>query len=153
MKRTQSIDGAVEAQHRVHGVKRASARLLVVDPTATTRLITHHALRALGCRHIDEVSDGIAALNALAVGRYDLLISTWRPPQLEARDLLWLIRQSPDRGYLPVIIADVVTPALVQEAADSGVSAFLPRPFGLTTLGVTLDVFLGRDPSRAPFVS
>lgn len=123
---------------------RRDARLLVVDDEPLSRVATHHALRALGCRVIDEASEGAIALQLLASERYDLVISNWRMASMSGRELLKLIRGTPRLSAMPVVVATPVTPKIVAEAADAGVSAFLPRPFGFTTLEEILRIFIGR---------
>jgi len=135
-------------------MKRRDARLLVVDDELVSRVATHHALRALGCRVIDEATHGAAAMQLLAAQPYDLVISNWKMRGMGGDELLWLIRHTPQLAPLPVVIATEVTPEIVAEAAEAGVSAFLPRPFGFQTLEEVLRIFIGRhvptDFSPAP---
>lgn len=123
---------------------RRDARLLVVDDEPLSRVATHHALRALGCRVIDEASEGAIALQLLASERYDLVIANWRMASMSGRELISLMRETPHLSSVPVVVATPVTPKIVAEAADAGVSAFLPRPFGFNTLEQILKTFLGQ---------
>lgn len=125
-------------------MRRRDARFLVVDDEPLSRVATHHALRALGCRVIDEASEGATALRLLANGRYDLVISNWRMATMSGSELLRLIRGTPALSGTPVVVATQVTPKIVAEAAEAGVSAFLPRPFGFGTLEEILRIFIGR---------
>jgi two-component system, chemotaxis family, chemotaxis protein CheY len=129
---------------------RRDARLLVVDDEPLSRVATHHALRALGCRVIDEASEGAIAMQLLASERYDLVISNWRMASMSGRDLLKLIRGTPRLSGVPVVVATPVTPKIVAEAADAGVSAFLPRPFGFNTLEEILKIFLSKPAALKP---
>lgn len=122
---------------------RRDARLLVVDDEPLSRVATHHALRALGCRVIDEASEGAVAMQLLSLEHYDLVISNWRMNSMSGRELLTLIRGTPRLSATPVVVATPVTPKIVAEAADAGVSAFLPRPFGFHTLEEILRIFIG----------
>ncbi len=125
-------------------MKRRDARFLVVDDISLSRVATHHALRALGCRMIDEASQGPRAVELLAEQHYDLVISNWKMPEMSGRELLHLIRSTPRLAGTPVIIATPVTAEVVAEAAEAGVSAFLPRPFGFQTLDEVLRIFIGK---------
>ena len=49
----------------------------MVDDVPLSRVATHHALRALGCRMIDEASQGPRAMELLEEQPYDLVISNW----------------------------------------------------------------------------
>ena len=125
-------------------MKRRDARFLVVDDISLSRAATHHALRALGCRLIDEASQGPRAIELLGAEHYDLVISNWKLPQMSGRELLRLIRSTPRLAATPVIIATPVTAEVVAEAAEAGVSAFLPQPFGFQTLEEVLRIFIGK---------
>jgi two-component system chemotaxis response regulator CheY len=125
-------------------MKRRDARLLVVDDELVSSVATHHALRALGCRVIDEATHGAAAMQLLGASPYDLVISNWKMRGMGGDELLWLIRHTPRLANVPVVIATEVTPEIVAEAAEAGVSAFLPRPFGYQTLEEVLRIFIGR---------
>ena len=125
----------------------------MVDDIPLSRVATHHALRALGCRLIDEAEQCPQALALLAEQHYDLVISNWKMTALVSsaaaapmggRELLQLIRTSPRTAGMPVVIATPVTAEVVTEAAEAGVSAFLPRPFGFQTLEEVLRIFIGK---------
>jgi two-component system chemotaxis response regulator CheY len=107
----------------------------VVDDEHSSRVATHHALRALGCRLIDEASQGASALHLLAGQQYDLVISNWRLRSMSGGELLHFIRHTPQLAALPVVIATPVTPEIVAEAV--------------------LQLFLGREepPERRSFLS
>lgn len=130
-------------------MKRRDARLLVVDDVPLSRVATHHALRALGCRVIDEAAQCPRALELLAEQHYDLVITNWNMADMSGRELLQLIRNTPRAAGTPVVIATPVTAEVVAEAAEAGVSAFLPRPFGFQTLEEVLRIFIGK-PSSEP---
>lgn len=129
-------------------MKRRDARLLVVDDEPLSRVATHHALRALGCRVIDEASHGARALQLLSAEHYDLVIANWKLPSMSGRELLHFIRTTPQLAGVPVVVATTVTAQVVAEAAEAGVSAFLPRPFGSQTLEEVLRIFIGRPAAQ-----
>ena len=131
-------------------MKRRDARLLVVDDDSLSRVATHHALRALGCRVIDEAAQGAVALQLLAEQHYDLVISNWKMRSMSGRELLALVRHTPRFASVPVVIATTVTAEIVADAAEAGVSAFLPRPFGFQTLEEVLRIFIGRPSPPEP---
>lgn len=125
-------------------MNRRDARLLIVDSNAASRLATHHALRALGCRIIEEASSAVEALALLRAEHVDLVITDWALAGQSARDFLRTLRGEPRWRTLPVVAAVRVTSELVSEAADAGINGFLPRPFGLEALDATLTLFVGR---------
>jgi two-component system, chemotaxis family, chemotaxis protein CheY len=128
-------------------MKRRDARLLVIDDVPLSRVATHHALRALGCRVIDEAAQCPRALQLLSQQHYDLVITNWKLADMDVRELLHLIRHTPRTAGTPVVIATPVTPEVVAEASEAGVSAFLPRPFGFQTLEEVLRIFIGKPGS------
>jgi CheY-like chemotaxis protein len=102
---------------------------------------------------IDEAEQCPQALALLAEQHYDLVISNWKMTALASsassapmggRELLQLIRTTPRTAGMPVVIATPVTAEVVTEAAEAGVSAFLPRPFGFQTLEEVLRIFIGK---------
>lgn len=135
-------------------MERRDARLLVIDDIPLSRVATHHALRALGCRVIDEAEQCPRALQLLSQQHYDLVITNWKMADMNARELLHLIRHTPRTASMPVVIATSVTAEVVAEASEAGVSAFLPRPFGFQTLEEVLRIFIGKpaapENQRAP---
>jgi two-component system chemotaxis response regulator CheY len=141
------LDGAgvVGARFQLEqSMKRRDARLLVIDDVPLSRVATHHALRALGCRRIDEAEQCPRALQLLSEQHYDLVISNWKMADMGGRELLHVIRHTPRTAGTPVVIATAVTAEVVAEASEAGVSAFLPRPFGFQTLEEVLRIFIGR---------
>lgn len=130
-------------------MKRRDARLLVVDDVVLSRVATHHALRALGCRMIDEAGQGPRALQLLSEQHYDLVISNWQMAHMSGRELLHAIRHTPRTAGTPVVIATPVTAEVVAEASEAGVSAFLPRPFGFQTLEEVLRIYIGKPTPAA----
>lgn len=136
-------------------MRRSDARLLVVDDDPSSNVATHHALRALGCRLIDAAPHGAAGLQLLTERHYDLVISNWRMRTMGGDELLHIVRHTPRLSLVPVVIATTVSAELVADAAQAGVSAFLPRPLGFQTLEQLLRIFIGRaaaepDQARAP---
>ncbi len=130
-------------------MNRRDARFLVVDDVPLSRVATHHALRALGCRVIDEAAQYPRAIELLSEQHYDLVITNWKMTGLGGRELLQLIRNTPRTAGTPVVIATPVTAEVVAEASEAGVSAFLPRPFGFQSLEEVLRIFIGK-PSPEP---
>ncbi len=148
MKRSSRRDvwAALLAPHAT--ASRRDTRILIADPSATDRAALHHALRALGCRCIEERGDGIASLSALTTGHFDLLISAWELPGLSAPELITWARATPRHAGLKALIYEVATPELVLEAAASGVNGFLPRPLRLRSLEGALCTYVGREDDR-----
>lgn len=129
-------------------MNRPDARILLVDDIALSRVSTHQALRSLGFRLIEEAASGAEALALLAATPFDLVISNWRLADLGGRDLLRAIRKTPGGANTPVVVVTPVTAEVVSEAAETGVSAFLPRPIASQPLDDVLRVFIGGPAGR-----
>jgi CheY-like chemotaxis protein len=125
----------------------------VVDEDPMSRVATHHALRGLGCRLIDEAWHGRHPVQLLGEQHYALVISDWEMRVMRGVDLLSLIRETPQLVALPVVISAFVTPELVAQAAETGVSAFLPRPLVRANLDELLRIYLGPRRSNEPLAA
>ena len=78
---------------------------------------------------IDVAADGQAALDALAIGRYDLLLVDLEMPVMDGYDLLERLRADPATEHLPVIVQtgreDVDA---IDRAYRVGATAFVTKP-------------------------
>ena len=123
---------------------------MLLDPNERSRELTQTLLGKLGCDHVWAVADVTALHDALLVRRCDLLLTTWGLPGFSGRALLWLVRHLPSHEHLPVLITEVVTSALVREAAEAGVNGFVPRPLSSDGLEDLLHIFLGPRAQTIP---
>jgi two-component system chemotaxis response regulator CheY len=125
-------------------MNRRDARVLVIDSEPASRLATHHALRALDCRLVEEASTAAEALEVVRASTFALVLTEWTLPDATAVSLLRALRAEPRMRLLPVVVCARITRQLVSELADVGLSGFLPRPFSLDALDTTLSIFVGR---------
>ncbi|HSC45375.1 MAG TPA: response regulator [Candidatus Acidoferrum sp.] len=103
-----------------------NASILIADDEPDMREIFAAWLRNLGCT-VTEVSDGEEALNALALQKFDAVVTDVRMPRLNGIQLVRRLKQSGE--YIPVIIfvsgfVDLPLP----DAYDLGVEAVLAKP-------------------------
>ncbi|MCB9692537.1 MAG: response regulator [Alphaproteobacteria bacterium] len=126
----------------VHAVPVAPRlRVLVAEDDATSRLVARAFLVRLG-HEATLVEDGIAALEALDVGEYDVVITDLRMPRLDGLGLLDAMR---DRGHaVPVVLCSAQTGAALPEAPADAV--VLGKPFTLEELAHALDSASGGGP-------
>jgi CheY-like chemotaxis protein len=127
-------------------------KILLVDDNHHMRVLLAEILRAIGCRHIREATDGAEGLQVLRNHQIDIVITDLAMQPLDGIDFVRLLRNSPDSPtpMIPVImITGHATQRRVAEARDAGVTEFLAKP--LTARGVIERISLVVDHPR-PFV-
>ena len=110
-------------------------RFLVVDDFSTMRRIVRNLLKELGFMNVDEADDGAMALQKLRSGVFDFVISDWNMPNMTGIELLRTVRADPALKHLPVLIitAEAKKENII-EAAQSGASGYIVKPFTAATL-------------------
>ncbi len=124
---------------QVKAVERAIENMvvLVADSNAYTRRLTRTMLVNLGCKSIYEVSDGVAAIEAIRNVNPDVMILDWEMPVLDGREVMRIVR-SPGvfpKPNLPIImLTDVGKRSRVHQAMRLGVHELLVKPISPKTL-------------------
>ncbi|WP_423821845.1 chemotaxis response regulator CheY [Salinisphaera sp. SPP-AMP-43] len=113
----------------------ADMNFLVVDDFSTMRRIVRNLLKELGYNNIEEAEDGAEALNKLASGNFQFVVSDWNMPNLDGLEMLKTIRADDNLKHLPVLM---VTAEAKKEnivaAAQAGASGYVVKPFTAATL-------------------
>ena len=111
--------------------------ILVADGNPYTRKLTRMMLVNLGAKSIDEVGDGVAALEAIRSVSPDVMILEWEMPVLDGREVTRIVR-SPGvfpKPNLPIImLTDSGKRSRVQQAMRLGVHELLVKPISPKTL-------------------
>ena len=117
-----------------------SMPILVVDDYSTMIRIIRNLLRQLGFEHIDEATDGTAALNKLRDKRYGLVISDWNMEPMTGYELLKEVRADPSLQKTPFIMvtAESKTENVIA-AKKAGVNNYIVKPFNAQTLKTKID--------------
>ena len=111
-------------------MRRADAKLLVADDSATMRLCVTYLLRELGVRHLDEAANGAIAFSMFRRKHYDLIITDWSMPLVDGLELLRAVRGGNLRNDTPVLLLTIGADHLkLREAMASGATGFVPKPF------------------------
>jgi two-component system chemotaxis response regulator CheY len=121
-----------------------SMSVLVVDDYNTMIRIIRNLLKQLGFEHIDDASDGSAALNKMRAKKYGLVISDWNMEPMTGYDLLREVRADPNLATTPFIMitAESKTENVIA-AKKAGVNNYIVKPFNAATLKTKIDaVFL-----------
>jgi two-component system, chemotaxis family, chemotaxis protein CheY len=103
--------------------------LLVVDDSATTRMLISLTLKKEGVYRIVEVSNGREAVDKLSVEAVDCVLTDINMPQMNGLDLISYIRSQYREPKLPII---VITTQGEEESRDKGMAqganAYLTKP-------------------------
>lgn len=101
-------------------------------------LIVYEFLRGQGF-NVKCVDNGLDAQEALALSRFDLVISE---EYLAYKSGLELIAQAQQRGVPTLIIGDTHSSAKIAEALDLGASKFITKPYRLDELRTAISEIL-----------
>lgn len=113
-----------------HRARVRSLELLIADDHAANRMVLQRLLQKAGHR-VASVEDGEQVLEALAANSYDAAIVDLHMPGVSGLDLLRELRVMESGGgkRTPVIVLTAdVTPEAIQQCAQAGARAFLPKP-------------------------
>lgn len=114
---------------------------LIVDDNAYARAAATATLRKLGLTSIDEADGGTAAVGALLVRRYDLVLMDWYMPEMNGAALLQVMRDERfgPNGMAPVIVMTAYPnrEAMVR-ARQLGAREILTKPFTPAQVGSAL---------------
>jgi CheY-like chemotaxis protein len=107
----------------------STKNLLIVDDSATTRMLISLTLKKEGVYRIVEVSNGREAVDKLSVESVDCVLTDINMPQMNGLDLISYIRSQHREPKLPII---VITTQGEEEARDKGMAqganAYLTKP-------------------------
>jgi len=107
----------------------STKRVLIVEDNDDNRKILVYRLRRIGDIEIDEASNGLEAVHAVATRAPDLVIMDVHMPVMDGLEAARRIRElDDDRGTVPIIA--LTAEPLDERRADecSGVSDFLQKP-------------------------
>ncbi len=123
---------------RPAGARTPCARVLVADDNHVNRLVASKLLQKLGC-HVQVVDDGLAAVDAVGCGGFDLVLMDWQMPGLDGAGALARIRGAIPSPPPVVVLTAAVTPGDRRRAADAGFDDFLGKPLTVPALARTLE--------------
>jgi two-component system chemotaxis sensor kinase CheA len=120
IKASQKVRGLWLAdKRRADSGRRGPARVLVVDDSVTTRLLEKGILENNGYE-VTLAVDGVDALEKLAGGGFDLVVSDVEMPRMNGFELTRRVRREEELRELPVIL---VTSLSSEEDKKTGVEA------------------------------
>lgn len=121
------------------------ARVLVTDDTPANRKLVDLVLRQAGLT-VDEAEDGLAAVNMVADGHYDLLLMDMQMPVMDGFTATSRLRES--GVELPIIALTANVMQSDRERCElAGCTGFLTKPIDIDVLLATLAEFLPTCPA------
>ena len=135
----EEIDESISSAPSLQKVSsRKDGRILVADDDME---VARYIKLELGTWYnVNIVSNGVYALQALLVDQYDLLISDVMMPEMDGITLLKNVKQNPNISDVPVIL--LTSQAEVEDrlrGLENGADAFIPKPFSINELHITID--------------
>lgn len=122
-----------------------TASVLVVDDDPGIVRMTGRLLRELGFARVAHASDGLSALQQLALAPFDLVISDWHMAPMSGLELLRRIRQDQHLAAIGfIMVTGKNDPDEVAAAKAEGVDGYLLKPFNLANLQKQLARALAR---------
>jgi two-component system chemotaxis response regulator CheY len=123
-----------------------SMPVLVVDDTATMRLIVTKLLGRIGFKDVETASDGSAALGRMAEKKYGLVISDWQMQPMSGYDLLSAIRADPALAETRFIMVTAESKIdRVIAAKKAGVDSYIVMPFTGAVLRSKIEAVFGAE--------
>jgi two-component system, chemotaxis family, chemotaxis protein CheY len=126
-------------------------RILLVDDSSTMRSFVAAVLEADGGYDLTQVPNGFAALKALPMGRFDLVITDVNMPDINGLELIKFIRSSPLYQATPLVIISTEGRDRDRDRGLSlGANAYLVKPFTPEALLEVVHRFLPAATTTAP---
>ena len=121
-----------------------SIPILIVDDYPTMLRIIRNLLKQLGFEHVEEASDGTAALQKLKERPFGLVISDWNMEPMSGLELLRAVRAEPRFADLPFVMVTAESrPERIATASEAGVSSLVVKPFDANVLSERIALAMG----------
>ncbi len=147
----EAVEDAEEASREDVVLDASGMRALVADDDEVTARLIANVLRMAGA-HVDVVDDGKTAWARLRERRYDLLVTDFRMPGMDARDLLARLAAEGRREARRAVLVSGDTLNRETEAyVEASGLPFVAKPFTLAAvrraIRKALAAPIGRDPA------
>lgn len=129
----------------INGLNLETTRILIIDDNPHFRRLLVSVLASMGCRMIEEATDGADGLKSLTHFPADIALVDWRMAPMDGLDFTRFVRTSPDspNPRLPILMISGHTELhLVLDARDAGVHEFIAKPISAKTLQSRLQATL-----------
>lgn len=110
-------------------------QILVVDDSATMRRMVMASLRNLVDVKFEEASNGLEAIEQLAIASVDLMILDLNMPDMHGMDVLKFVREHLSYSDIPIIVLTTKGDQYTHMTAiGAGASRYMTKPFDPQTL-------------------
>lgn len=119
-----------------------NTRVLIIDDMMTMRKIVGKVCKELGFTDITEAADGALGWQAISTAEkpFGIVISDWNMPNCTGLDLLKRVRGDKRFAHLPFLLVTAEAEKhQIVEALQTGVSAYIIKPFNPETLKQKLE--------------
>ena len=114
---------------------RREHKILIVDDEAALRRFCRYALQEADATHCDEAVHGLAALEMIRKGQYDLVLSDIDMPELSGPDLCRRLRDNPPYPHLKfIMMSGRATPDEMSRILLAGADDYLSKPLSIVQL-------------------
>ncbi|TAN60049.1 response regulator [bacterium] len=102
--------------------------ILIVDDCDTTRKLLSYIIKERGYKTVD-ASNGIDALEKLAINQVDLVITDLNMPQMDGYELSRSLRQNVSYREIPIIMVSTESGETdMKKGLEAGVTRYLVKP-------------------------
>lgn len=119
--------GQSEGSRKEH---KKMAKILVVDDSATMRRMIMAALRPIKGARFNEASNGLEAIEQVALGDIDLITLDLNMPDINGIEVLHFIRQHERFKKIPIIVLTTKSDEASKDTAlGAGATLYMTKPF------------------------
>jgi two-component system, chemotaxis family, chemotaxis protein CheY len=121
-------------------------RILIVDDSATIRKMVRACLRPLGSAEFIEASNGLEAIEQIALDPVGLIILDLNMPDMHGVDVLRFLRKHERSRSVPVVVLTTRGDDSSRDTAmAAGATQYLTKPFSPDVLLAAARELLGPD--------
>jgi len=104
--------------------------VLVVDDYSATRRILASLIKSFSSYQVIEAQDGQEAVQKLAEGGIDCVVSDWDMPHMDGMELLKHVRSNKSLKHLPFLMVSAEGHrSNIARVTEAGADAYLLKPF------------------------
>lgn len=132
-------------------MSKEEPRILVVDDYVTMRKIIRSLLMEFNYTNVEDVEDGVKALEIMRARPPELVISDWNMEPITGIELLKQVRADSRLRSIPflMVIAESKTDSAAA-ALQAGANDYLVKPFNARTLHAKIESALKHKTSASP---
>jgi two-component system, chemotaxis family, chemotaxis protein CheY len=106
-----------------------SRRILIVDDSPSVRRMVALTLRGAGY-DVTEAGDGQDALDRVAAGRFDAILTDQNMPRMDGLTFIREVRKRPDAQGVPIVFLSTESEGALKDGArEAGATGWMTKPF------------------------